>query len=70
MTDKLKVEVIEPNGFMDGALKREFGDVFTSVNGAEFVRVGWCKDFETGEAGERIEGNQKINVKDVITKIT
>ena len=67
---KLKVEVIEPNGFMDGALKRELGDVFTTVNGSEFVRLGWCKDFNTGESGERIEGNQKMEVHDVITKIS
>lgn len=67
--DKLKVEVIEKNGFMDGALKREHGDVFTSANGGEFVRLGWCKNFETGEAGERIAGAQSMTVNDVITKI-
>jgi len=67
--DKLKVEVIEKDGFMDGALERDFGDVFSSVNGKEFVRLGWCKDFVTGEAGERIEGAQSIEVHDVITKI-
>jgi hypothetical protein len=67
---KLKVEVIEPNGFMDGALKREEGDVFTSLNGAEYVRLGWCKDFKTGKSGERIAGNQKIEVHDVITRVS
>lgn len=67
---KLKVEVIEPNGFMDGALKREEGDVFTSLNGAEFVRLGWCKDFNTGESGERVVGAQVIEVNDVITRIS
>lgn len=66
---KLKVEVIEPDGFMDGALKRENGDVFTSANGAEYVRLGWCKDFNTGKSGKRIEGAQSIKVDDVITKI-
>lgn len=66
---KLKVEVIEPKGFMDGALKRDNGDVFTSANGAEFVRLGWCKDFNTGESGERIEGAQSMKVNDVITKV-
>ena len=66
---KLKVEVIEPNGFMDGALKRENGDVFTTLNGAEYVRLGWCKDFATGESGKRIAGAQKLEVSDVITKI-
>ena len=66
---KLKVEVIEPGGFMDGALKRDEGDIFSSLNGAEFVRVGWCKDVATGKTGKRIEGNQSIEVNDVITKI-
>lgn len=67
--EKLKVEVIEEDGFMDGALKREFGDVFTSANGAEYVRLGWCKDFNTGESGKRIAGAQKIKVTDVITRV-
>ena len=65
---KLKVEVIEPNGFMDGALKRDEGDVFSSVNGAEYVRLGWCKDFATGKTGKRIAGHQSIEVQDVITR--
>ena len=66
---KLKVEVIEPSGFMDGALKRDNGDVFSSVNGAEYVRLGWCKDFATGKSGKRIEGHQSIKVDDVITRV-
>lgn len=66
---KLKVEVVEPNGFMDGAIKREEGDIFTTVNGAEYVRLGWCKNVETGEVGERKPGAQSIEVQDVITKL-
>jgi hypothetical protein len=66
---KLKVEVVEPNGFMDGAIKREEGDVFTSENGAEYVRLGWCKNFETGETGERKPGSQKIEVQNLVTKL-
>jgi hypothetical protein len=64
---KLKVEVIEPNGFLDGAIKREEGDVFTSDNGAEYIRLGWCKNFETGESGERKPGAQKIEVANLTT---
>ncbi len=67
---KLKVEVIEPGGFKDGALQREEGDVFSSVNGAEYVRLGWCKDFETGKSGKRVAGIQKIEVHDVITRVS
>ncbi len=66
---KLKVEVIEPGGFMDGALRRDEGDVFSSDNGAEYVRVGWCKDFKTGKSGKRIAGHQSIEVQDVITRV-
>ncbi len=66
---KLKVEVIEPGGFMDGALRRDCGDVFSSLNGAVYVKLGWCKDFETGKSGKRIEGHQYIKVHDVITKV-
>lgn len=66
---KLKVEVIEKDGFMDGAIKREEGDVFTSVNGSEYVRLGWCKNFKTGVAGERKPGSQKLEVKDLATSI-
>lgn len=65
----LKVEVTETGGFMDGAIKREFGDVFTSEMGEEYVRLGWCKNFETGEAGVRIEGTQALKVNSVITKL-
>ncbi len=67
--NKLKVEVVEPNGFMDGAVKREEGDVFTTVNGAEYVRVGWCKNFETGEQGDRKPGAQSIEVQNLTTKL-
>lgn len=66
---KLKVEVVEPDGFMDGAIKRENGDVFTSENGAEFVRLGWCKNFDTGEVGERKPGAQSIKVTNLSTRV-
>ena len=63
---KLKVEVIEPNGFKDGEIPREFGDVFTSVKGQEFVDLGWCKDYATGYSGERIPGVNKLQPDKVI----
>ncbi len=66
---KLKVEVVEPNGFMEGTIKREFGDIFTSENGGEYVRVGWCKDVATGEVGERKAGSQAITVNNVVTEL-
>ena len=62
---KLRVEVLEKDGFMDGRVKRENGDIFSSEMGAEYVRLGWCKDVKTGEAGTRIEGVQKLNVDNI-----
>ena len=53
-----RIEVVEENGFMDGSIKREQGDIFSSVMGDEFVRVGWAKCVETGEVGERVEGTK------------
>ena len=67
---KLKVEVIEPNGFMDGATKREKGDVFTSDKGQYFVDLGWCKDVATGKSGERVPGVSKLKVDNVVTKLS
>ena len=66
---KLKVEVMEKGGFMDGAVKRECGDIFTSENGGEYVRLGWCKSVGTGEQGERKPGAQSIEVQNLITRL-
>ena len=62
---KLRVEVLEKDGFMDGRVKRECGDIFSTEMGAEYVRLGWCKNVETGEAGTRIAGVQKLNVDNI-----
>ena len=63
---KIKVEVVAPQGFKEGHIHREFGDVFTTENGAEYVRLGWCKNVETGEVGELIAGVQSITVHNVV----
>jgi hypothetical protein len=65
--EKLRVEVLETNGFMDGRVKRENGDIFSSEMGAEYVRLGWCKNTTTGEAGVRVEGVQNLNVDNITT---
>lgn len=65
---KLKVEVIEPNGFMDGAIKREQGDIFSAEQGQYFVDLGWCKNVATGESGTRIEGVSKLKPDNVVQK--
>ena len=64
---KLRVEVLETNGFMDGRVKREAGDIFSSEMGAEYVRLGWCKDVKTGKSGTRVEGVQNLNVDNITT---
>lgn len=66
---KLKVEVIEPDGFKEGYIERSFGDVFTSENGAEYVKLGWCKDVATGKAGTRIAGTQEIKINNVVVDL-
>jgi len=63
-----RVEVVEENGFLDGAIKREFGDVFSSLLGDEYIRLGWCKCTETGESGERIAGAQELQVSNITKK--
>ena len=65
---KLRVEVLEKDGFMDGRVKRECGDIFSTEMGGEYVRLGWCKNVATGETGTRIAGVQKLNV-DSITSL-
>jgi hypothetical protein len=64
---KLRVEVLEKNGFMDGRVKRENGDIFSTEMGAEYVRLGWCKNVNTGETGTRVEGVQKLKVDNIST---
>ena len=56
-------------GFKDGAIPREFGDIFSTPMGDEYIRLGWAKCTETGECGERVVGAQKLQVGN-ITKST
>ena len=65
----LRVEVIEPSGFMEGSIKRNNGDVFSSDLGQYYVDLGWCRDVETGEAGKRTEGINKLTPKNIKTVI-
>ena len=66
---KLKVEVIEKDGFMDGTIKRENGDIFSTEQGQYFVDLGWCKSVSTGETGTRIEGVSKLKPDNVIQQV-
>lgn len=63
---KKRIEVVEPKGFLDGAIPRELGDIFTSEQGQYFIDLGWAKCCETGDCGERIEGVSKIKPDNVV----
>ena len=39
---------------------------FQDNEAAEYIRLGWAKDPETGEQGERVPGAQKLNVHPVV----
>lgn len=64
---KIKIEVVEAAGFMDGLIKREFGDIFSTEQGQYFVDLGWAKNVETGEVGDRVEGVSKIKPNKVVS---
>jgi len=64
-----RIEVVEPEGFKDGAIPREFGDIYSTPMGDEYIRLGWAKCVETGECGERIAGTQKLQVADIAKSI-
>lgn len=57
---RLRIKVIEPGGFKVGTVHHEEGDIFTSDMGTQYRDAGWAEDAETGETGERIEGNKKL----------
>ncbi len=57
---------METGGFMDGAIKRSFGDIFTAENGQYFIDLGWAKCVETGDQGVRVEGVSKIQPANVV----
>jgi len=64
-----KFEVIEPNGFKHGGEVFEFGDVRSHIDGEYFINLGWAKDAETGESGERIEGVSKVQPASVVQEL-
>lgn len=46
------------------------GDVksFPKAEADEYIRLGWAKDVETGEQGERKPGAQKLQIDNVVVK--
>ena len=47
------------------------GDVksFPKAEADEYIRLGWAKDVETGEQGERVPGATKLNLDSVTVSI-
>jgi len=66
MSDVRKVEITEEKVIIFG-IAYYAGDVksFPKEQADEFIRVGWAKCVETGEANERSPGAQTLQVDDV-----
>lgn len=68
----IKLEVMESPFFMDGPVKRFVGDIYTEENEKQaqaYIDLGWCKNVETGEQGERKPGVAKLDVNNVVSKV-
>jgi hypothetical protein len=50
-----------------GAQTYYAGDVksFPKAEADEYIRLGWAKDVETGEQGERVPGATKLHIDSV-----
>jgi len=63
-----KIEITEPGGFLHGRDRFNEGEVrvLDAALAGEFIRLGWAKDADTGETGERKPGQQKLQVDDAV----
>ena len=61
-----QVEITEPTGIREGAVKYELGDIVTMPEEVanKWVHFGWAKCVQTGEQGTRKPGAHKLNVDD------
>lgn len=69
----IRLEVLESPYFIDAGVKRFAGDIFTEENEQKakaFIAVGWCKNVETGECGERKPGVASLDVQSVKSVIS
>jgi len=51
--------------YLDGDRKS-----FPKEEADEYIRLGWAKDPETGETGERVPGSQRLRVNPVTQKFS
>lgn len=71
----MRVEIVEDR-FLDGKEERVKGEVVISKSkqGEEkmhgWVQVGWAKNLDTGEQGERIEGPNRIDIQSIRQKMS
>lgn len=63
-----KIEITEPGGFLHGRDRFNEGEVrvLSAELAGEFIRLGWAKDADTGETGERKPGQQALQVHDAV----
>lgn len=54
MEEKLRIDT---NEYFKGDIKS-----FPKAEADEYIRLGWAKDVETGDIGERKPGAQKLHV--------
>lgn len=72
----LKVEVLEETGITEAGVKFKKGSVVVCdepheiAMGNRWVNLGWAKNVETGEVGERKEGVNTITPDKAVTNIT
>jgi len=67
----VRVEIVEEDGIKVGKIHHLKGEVLVSdgieqaTQYSEWVQVGWAKDLDTGQQGERKAGPNKIDVKSI-----
>ena len=66
MPDRM-IEIVEEGGVRLGADHMKPGERrwLPADLAAEFIRLGWAKDAETGEVGVRVPGAQVLQVHDL-----
>lgn len=66
----MRVEIVEDR-FLDGKEERVKGEVIIAKTVGDevklrgWVQVGWAKNLDTGEQGERVAGPNKIDVQSI-----
>jgi len=64
----MRIEITEPGGIKDGREQRGEGDIITvdDAKGQQWVDLGWARNVDTGEQGERKPGAQRIDPAPIV----